>query len=333
MIQKGVLLINLGSPDQCNPGSVRRYLRQFLNDPRVVALSWFIRWPLVNLLIIPFRYQNTTHAYSQIWGETGSPLIMHTRLLADAVAEKLGDEYRVVYGMRYGSPAISEAVTSLKGCESITVVPLFPQYSSAATGSVIEAVYRELASQWNMPSLRMIGDFYGNQGFIKACSSMIQPYLIKDKPDLILFSYHGLPESHITMSECQAACDHLSACPLINGRNRFCYRAQCYETTRLITENLGLQLTDYAVSFQSRLGRTPWIKPYTDLLLNELVQKGVKRLAVVCPSFVSDCLETLEEINIRARLQWQSLGGTEFIYIPCVNESPVWVEALSSICS
>lgn len=331
MNQKGVLLINLGTPDQCDGASVRRYLRQFLNDPRVVDLSWFVRWPLVNLLIIPFRYKKTTHAYQQVWTASGSPLLTHTQALADAVSTALGSQYRVAYGMRYGKPSIETAIKQLDGCDSIFVLPLFPQYSSAATGSAIENVYRVLAEQWNTPSVNIVHDFYNHPGFINACAELIKSHTAVTKPDLVLFSYHGLPERHIEKSDCVAACDHRGACPVILPPNRFCYRAQCYATTNLIAMKLGMQDNEYSVSFQSRLGRTPWIKPYTDMVLQELIEKGVKHLAVISPSFVSDCLETLEEINIRTRDQWLQLGGTEFTYIPCVNESALWVETVADM--
>lgn len=331
MKQKGILLINLGTPDQCDGASVRRYLREFLNDPRVVDLPWYVRWPLVNLLIVPFRHKKTTQAYKKIWTEAGSPLLTHTQNLCTAVSKQLGDSYRVAYGMRYGKPSIATALKQVDECDSIIVLPLFPQYSSAANGSAIENFYRVLSSKWNMPSVHVINDFYNHSGFIAACADIIRTHCAESKPDLVLFSYHGLPERHIDKSDCKAACGHSNACPVMVEQNRFCYRAQCYATTNLIAVKLGMQDNEYSVSFQSRLGRTPWIKPYTDIVLQELIQKGVKHLAIVCPSFVSDCLETLEEINIRAREQWVSLGGTEFTYIPCVNETPLWVEAVAGM--
>ncbi len=331
MKQKGVLLINLGTPDNCDAMSIWRYLLEFLQDPRVVDLPWYVRWPLINLLIVPFRYKKTLHAYQKIWTDAGSPLQVHTHHLCEMVAARLGHGYKVVYGMRYRKPSIESALKQLDDCDSITVLPLFPQYASAATGSVIEKTYQSLMSAWNMPGLRVINDFYNHPGFIAACADIIRSHCVTSKPDLILFSYHGLPERHIDKSDCQASCSHLQACPVMIDQNRFCYRAQCYATTHLIAVMSGMQDDEYSVSFQSRLGKTPWIKPYTDVVLQELIQKGIKHLAIVCPSFVSDCLETLEEINIRAREQWLRLGGTEFTYIPCVNESPLWVDTVAEM--
>jgi ferrochelatase len=211
------------------------------------------------------------------------------------------------------------------------VIPLFPQYSSAATGSAINELIPTLAKQWNIPALTIKRDFYQHPGFLAAYADIIKQHISGKAIDLLLFSYHGLPERHIDKSECEASCDRLLDCPNINDDNQFCYRAQCYATTHFITQRLGLASNQYTVSFQSRLGRIPWIKPYTDLLLPELIQKGIKNIAIVSPSFVADCLETLEEINIRTRAQWASLGGSNFIFIPCINHSHLWINALADM--
>ncbi len=331
MRKKGVLLINLGTPDHCDPTSVRRYLHEFLNDPRVIDLPTLIRWPLVNLMIIPFRYRKTAHAYQKIWNDAGSPLFIISQQMANQLAKELGAEYHVELGMRYGKPSIQTAFDKLKQVDSLTVIPLFPQYSSAATGSAIEAFIAPLAKQWNLPKLTIKRDFYRHSGFITAYAEIIKQHISDKKIDLLLFSYHGLPERHISKSKCNASCDHMTNCPTIYDENLFCYRAQCYATTHAIAEQLGFDTPQYTVSFQSRLGRTPWIKPYTDLLLPELIKQGVKHIAMVCPSFVADCLETLEEVNIRAREQWLSLGGTSFTFIPCINHSPRWINALADM--
>ncbi len=331
MTKKAILLLNIGTPDNYHEKSVRHYLREFLNDPRVVDLPVFLRWPLVNLLIVPFRYKRVVAAYKKIWFESGSPLLIYTKQLRDALAKKIGDEYQIEFAMRYGNPSIASVMKKLKAASAITIVPLFPQYTSAATGSAIEEVLKHVSHDWNIPQLNISRDFYNHPGFISAYAEIIREHLANKKPDLILFSYHGLPERHLDKSHCKANCDHVHACPPVQENNQYCYRAQCYATSTLLAEVLSLSVNEYSVSFQSRLGRTPWIKPYTDVLLSELIQKGVKRLAIVCPSFVADCLETLEEINIRAREQWQTLGGTELIFIPCLNDHITWINALAGM--
>ena len=230
--------------------------------------------------------------------------------------------------MRYGNPSIASALDKLKDCQKIIVIPLFPQYSSAATGSAVEALLAILGKRWNIPEISVKKDFYNHADFIRAYASLIQESLKDRKIDRLIFSYHGLPERHITKSECRSHCTRSESCPRPDQSNAYCYRAQCFETARLIAKELNLRPTDYTVAFQSRLGKTPWIQPYIDLLLPELRQKKVENIAIVCPSFVSDCLETLEEINIRARAQWLSLGGNEFIFIPCLNTHSIWVDGL-----
>lgn len=331
MNKKAVLLINLGTPDDCRPQAVRRYLREFLNDPRVIDLPTAIRIPLVNALIVPFRFKKSAAAYAKIWGPDGSPLLTNTEKMQAALAAVLGPDYQVELGMRYGKPSIFTALEKIRDASELLVFPLFPQYSSAATGSAIEKVLSYVMRRWNVPALHVVRDFYNHPGFIAAYADVIREHTANKKIDLLLFSYHGLPERHIAKSECQAVCDHINACPVIDDKNRFCYRAQCYATSELLAEKIGLSLEHYAVAFQSRLGRTPWIKPYTDQLLPELVQKGIKNIAVACPSFVADCLETLEEVDIRTREQWHAAGGQTFYFIPCLNFSPIWIKALAEI--
>jgi ferrochelatase len=328
MSKIGVLLINLGTPDSPQPRSVYIYLKQFLNDPRVIDIPKLLRYFLVNWIIVPFRFKKSAQAYQQIWGEQGSPLLVNSQELANALAKQLGADYQVDFGMRYGNPSIKSAVSKLKSCEKIITIPLFPQYASASSGSAVEEFLRIISLQWNIPELVITKDFYNNPAFIKAYTETIQINLTSKKPDLIIFSYHGLPERHINKSECQSTCTRQLACPGMTELNAYCYRAQCYETTRLIAAELNLEPSRYLVTFQSRLGRTPWIQPYTDIELPKLIQKNIRNIAVVCPSFVSDCLETLEEINMRAREQWKELGGKEFTFIPCINTSSTWVNGL-----
>jgi len=315
MEKKGILLINLGTPDSYQPLAVIKYLVQFLNDPRVVDLPFLFRAFLVNGIIIPRRFKKTAAAYQKIWLSNGSPLLVYTEQLREAVASQLGSDYQVEIGMRYGRPSIKTALQKLKHCDSIHIIPLFPQYSAAATGSAIEAAAKILMKQWNIPSLFIQKDFHAHPSYIQSYAEIIREHLAQKKIDKLIFSYHGLPERHLNKIKNDA----------------FCYRRQCFETTRLIANALSLNPDQYLVSFQSRLGRTPWIKPYTDLVLPQLAGEGVKHIAVVCPSFVADCLETLEEVNIRIREQWQFLGGQAFTFIPCLNAHPLWVEGLAKI--
>lgn len=310
MPKTGILLVNLGTPDQPDTASVRRYLKDFLSDPRVVDLPAPIRWLLLRLIILPFRPARSSKAYQQIWTKAGSPLLVNSQTFADALATRLGDAYHVALGMRYGSPNMVDALTQLKDCEQIKVLPLFPQYASATTGSVLEQVLRQLAPLPNIPGLTLINAFYNDPGFISAYAQMIKKTLGETKPDMLLFSYHGLPERQLKKSGGQ-----------------FCYREQCYETSRLLAEALGLSETQYLVVFQSRL-RGAWTKPYLDETLIRLARKGVKNIAIACPSFVADCLETLEEIDLRATNKWRRLGGERLIRVPCLNADEAWVEAV-----
>lgn len=331
MKKNGILLVNLGTPDHADGKSVYRYLKQFLNDPRVIDLPTIARWVLTNLIIVPFRYKKSAEAYQQIWTSDGSPLLTNSNNLKSALAIELGSEYQVELAMRYGNPSIPDVLARMQDCKRIIVIPLFPQYSSAATGSAMEAVLLEVAKQWNVPELYCKNDFYDHPGFIDAYVAVLRSASADKNIEHFILSYHGLPERHLTKSECKASCDHVAACPAININNAYCYRAQCYKTSALIAEKLQWRPDQYTVAFQSRLGRTPWIKPYTDLVLPELYQRGIKNVAIVCPSFVSDCLETLEEINIRARADWKMLGGDNFLFVPCINDHPVWVQALVDI--
>lgn len=324
----GVLLINLGTPDNCDIKSVRRYLKEFLSDPRVIDLPSPARWLLLNAVILPFRPKKSAKAYQKIWLPSGSPLLTNGYALKEALTNQLGENYQVEIGMRYGNPSIATAIENLKHCKRLIILPLFPQYSSAATGSALEKCLSLISKHWNIPQLTVINDFYNHRGFINAYAEIIKCHLEKQEIDLLLFSYHGLPERHIHKSACAANCAHIDSCPIILKHNQYCYRAQCYATSHALANAIGLAPNKYAVSFQSRLGRTPWIKPYTDELFAELRQKNIGNIAIVCPSFVADCLETLEEISIRGKEQWQALGGKTFISIPCLNAEPLWVNAL-----
>ena len=330
----GVLLINIGTPDSPGVGDVRRYLKEFLSDPRILDIHPVGRFFLLNCIILPFRPKRSAEAYSKIWTAEGSPLLVETQKQAIDLQSKLGNDYVVELGMRYGSPSIETGIDNLQsaGCHRIIVLPLFPQYSAAATGSAAEKVMNLIQGKWNVPPIEIQGDFYNHPGFIESVAQSMREELGNYEPDLILFSYHGLPERHMQKSDApEIQCDRHGPCPKVGQGNRFCYRAQCYETTRLIAEQLQLNENQYEVSFQSRLGRTPWIHPYTDILIEELAQKGIKRLAVVSPSFVADCLETLEEIGMRLKEQWRELGGENFQFLKCVNNHPLFIQAITQM--
>lgn len=326
----GVLLINLGTPDNTKISSIRRYLREFLLDSRVIDLPAFFRYLLVYGAILPFRPFKTAKAYQKIWQKEGSPLRLHTLSLVKNVAATLGEGYHVETAMRYGYPAIADALKNLIRCEKIIVLPLFPQYSSAATGSAIAKTLTEIAKQWNIPQINVINQFYSHPAFINALATVIKPY-ISSPNTFLLLSYHGLPERHLDKSQCKAPCQRADACPSINQDNYFCYRAQCYQTSHLLAEKLALSSDQYTTAFQSRLGRIPWIKPYTDEVLPSLYKKGIRKLVVACPAFTADCLETLEEIGMQAKEQWLDLGGESFELISCLNDHPQWVDGIVSM--
>lgn len=330
----GLLLINLGTPDAPRAREVRRYLREFLSDPRVIDLPAPARWLLLNLVILPTRPRRSAEAYAKIWTDAGSPLLVHGEALASAVRGRLAAEMPVALGMRYGKPSIASAVADLAsaGARRIVVLPLFPQYSEAATESALVRVRETVAARPESFELFEINDFYAHPGFASAWRSVAAERIARFEPDHVLFSYHGLPErqirSHDTALHCLRQPD---CCETPAAATRGCYRAQCFATTRILTEALSLDPTRTLTAFQSRLGRTPWITPHTDVVLPELHAQGERRLAVLCPSFAADCLETIEEIGIRAREQWATLGGEALELLPCPNADPVWVDAVETL--
>jgi ferrochelatase len=332
-LRTGVLLINLGSPEAPTVVAVRRFLREFLGDPRVLDMPAPLRWLLLNAVILPFRPRRSAQAYQQIWLPQGAPLLVHGHALREAVGEALGSSYVVALGMRYGSPSIRQGLQRLCALDvaRILVLPLFPQYSSATTGSVVEKVEEEMDRRPEIPPIEVLPAFYAEPRFIAAWTEVARPELEAFRPDFVLFSYHGLPERQLKAADPSG--EHCLAqpgcCESVAETNRDCYRAQCFATTRALAPELGLAPEQCATAFQSRLGRTPWIGPHTDLLLPELAAAGHRRLAVLCPAFVADCLETLEEIGIRARQRWRELGAEELRLVPSLNASPAWVEAVA----
>lgn len=334
MPQTGLLLVNLGTPDEPSPPAVRRYLREFLSDPRVIDMNAVGRWLLLNLVILPRRPARSAHAYRSIWDPArGSPLMYHSRDLAAAVAAELGPTWRVELAMRYGRPAIADALTALDAAAvaRIVVLPLFPQYASSSTGTAIARVFELARAQVNVPALSVVPAFYDHPLFLDAFAAVARDEVAG--VDHVLFSFHGLPESHLVAADPSRA--HCLAsegcCAAITDVNRSCYRAQCFATAHQIAARLDLAPDRYTVAFQSRLGRRPWIKPYTDLVLPELAQRGVKTVAVICPAFVADCLETLEEIGMRARELFRAAGGQDLGLVPSLNASPKWVAAVAAL--
>ena len=331
----GVLLVQLGTPDSTRVVDVRRYLRQFLSDPRVIDIPAAARWLLLRGVILPFRSPRSAAAYRCIWTQEGSPLRIHTQALGRAVAERLGPGFRVEVGMRYGNPSLARALARLReaAVARIVILPLFPQYAASSSGSALEASLALLARAWNVPEVHTLGPFHAAPGFVEAVAQAARPTLETLRPDHVLLSYHGLPERQIqrgdpTGAHCLRSADCCEAPP--PGVRAFCYRAQCAATSEALARALALAPGTWSMSFQSRLGRTPWIRPFTDQVLPELAARGVRRLAVLCPSFVADCLETLEEIGIRARAQWEELGGEAFALAPCPNASPPFADAVAA---
>ncbi len=330
----GVLLINLGSPDAPETGPVRRYLREFLSDPRVLDLPQPLRGLLLYGVILPFRPRRSAAQYRSIWTPDGSPLVVNGRALADALAKELGDGFRVALAMRYGGPSLPDALATLaaEDVARIRVLPLFPQYASASSGSALARAYELAGAMNNVPALDVVcTDFFDDPGFVAATAEVARPQLAAFDPDFVLLSYHGLPERQVRASETRAGHCLASAgcCDAVAHANRWCYRAQCFATSRALAAALDLEPERHATAFQSRLAGDRWIEPHTDKLLPELAARGVRRLAVLCPSFVADCLETLEEIGVRARDQWRDVGGEALELVPCVNAHPTWVRSLA----
>ncbi len=336
MEQRGFLLVNLGTPDAPRVAEVRRYLAEFLSDPRVLDIGTVARALLLHFVILPRRPYTTARAYQSIWTARGSPLLVHGQDLAEKLQAALGDTHRVELAMRYQSPSIAGALARLRSLaiDRITVFPLFPQFSSAAWGSAVEKVFIEAGKLWNVPWLHVVPPYYDHPAFLEAWVGAAAPRLAEFRPDLVLFSFHGLPERHLRKSDsapgghCLRATD---CCDGVRAENRHCYRAQCFATSRALALRLGVASGAWEVSFQSRLGRDPWIRPYTDERLRELPREGRRRVAVLSPSFTADCLETLEEIAIRGREEFRAHGGEELLLVPSLNSDPRWVQAIVEI--
>lgn len=313
-MKTGILLINVGTPDAPTPAALRRYLTQFLSDPGVIDINPVLRWLLVHLVIVPLRSPKSAALYQKIWTPEGSPLLVNTLKLARALEKSLnrGSSLPVEVGMRYGNPSIQSALKKLvaAGAQKIRVFPLYPQYSFSTSRSSIEETERSAERLGIGDRLEFLPPFYDHPGFIRSFAEIGRPFLTRDI-DHILFSFHGLPEKQIRKGD-----------P---------YQGQCFRTAELLAGELALEKGRYSISFQSRLGRTEWIKPYTDLELARLAREGKKRVVVFCPSFVADCLETLEEIGIRGRESFLGNGGESLSLVPSLNDHPTWVEVVADL--
>jgi len=331
----GLLLINLGTPRSPSAADVRSYLREFLSDPRVIDIPSWKRRLILELFILPFRPKRSAEAYAKVWDQRGSPLLYHSQDLASKVRERLGDTVVVDLAMRYGEPSIASVLESMRrrGVRRVVAFPLYPQYSSAATGSTIEKVATEASKMWNTPYLQMVPPFYDHPAFLDACAEQARPVIRDTDPERVFFSFHGLPERHVVKGDssgshclCRDDC-----CDNITELNSDCYRAQCFATARLLADRLEIPEERRVYSFQSRLGREPWLRPYTDEVVRKEARRGVKRAVILSPAFVADCLETLEELGMRAAEDFKAHGGENLTLVPGINASDSWADAVVRI--
>lgn len=332
-LKRGVILINLGSPETTSVPDLRKYLDQFLMDERVIDKPWLTRALLVKGIIVPFRAPKSAEAYKKIWIEEGSPLIVYTKQLKEALEK--GIEEPVEIAMRYGSPspdvAFKELLRREPFLDEVTVLPLYPHYAMSSYETAVEYVKDFYKKNKYTFKLSFVPPFYKEPDYLEALSENMKPYLAKPY-DHILFSYHGVPARHIKKSDV-TGCHCLqteSCCETDSPAHAFCYRHQIRTTTKLVADQLQIPVGKYSISFQSRLGKG-WLTPFTDIRLKEMPSEGIKNLLVVCPAFVSDCLETLEEIAMRGDEIFKEAGGKSFTMIPCLNTHPLWVKAVAGM--
>ena len=340
-MKKGLLLLNLGTPDSTRPEDVGRYLKQFLMDKFVIDIAWPLRWFFVNVLIVPKRKFASGEAYEKIWTKRGSPLLFHLEDLATEVTKLVKaspklEGHQIEIGMRYGNPSIESALAKFQasGVDHVTVFALYPQYAESSTRSSEEET-REAARRLGFKGeLKFVPAFYEHPAFIQAYAHKILETFDREKPDHLLMSFHGLPVRHmkrVDKSGGKHCMESPNCCDRMTDVNRDCYRAQCFATARALARELNLKPEQYTVSFQSRLGRAEWIPPYTDQMYKQLADRGVKKLAVVCPAFVSDCLETLEEIGMRGSEEFRGFGGEACTQVPCLNSDTLWAKGVVQI--
>ena len=315
--RQGILLCNLGTPDAPRPAELRRYLKEFLSDPRVVEIPRLLWWMILNLIILRIRPRRSAKLYQSVWTEAGSPLMLYSQEQVKAVKQRLDEKYGdipVLLGMRYGNPSMASAIKQLtdQNVRDIIVLPLYPQYAGATTGSTFDAIAKTFTQLRWVPELQFINGYHKSEGYVQALCTTIKRHIdAHGQPDKLVFSYHGTPERYLK-----------------NGDPYHCF---CHQTTRLVREKMGFDENQVMTTFQSRFGREPWLQPYTDKTLEQLPEDGVKHVAVICPGFSSDCLETIEEINMEGRESFIDSGGEQFHYIPCLNDDPVHIDALVSI--
>jgi len=330
--QTGVLLIQLGTPDDATVPAVRRYLSEFLNDPRVIDIPYLLRKFLVNVIIIPFRAPKSTKIYQQMWTEKGSPLLIYSEGVKEKLQERLGNNFKVELAMRYQNPSMDSVLANMKieNYKKIIIIPLFPQYASASSGSAIDKALKIIRKWWVIPELSIVSQFYDDEGFINAFTEIGKKYNIEEY-DHVLFSYHGLPERQVdkVYNDGKPCSDH-NCENEITEENKYCYKAACYATTRLLSEKLNIPQLKYTVCFQSRLDEK-WLKPFTDNVIVELAKKGVKKVLVFSPAFVADCLETIVEIGIEYQNLFVKNGGEKVQLVESLNEHPLWINTLKNI--
>jgi ferrochelatase len=331
MAKKGIVLMNLGSPDSTEVKDVRRYLKEFLMDERVIDIPFLARFFLINGIIVPFRAPKSAEAYKTIWTKEGSPLVVLTRQLQQALQAKVDEP--VTIAMRYGNPSPKAAFDELQKnnpeLEDVLAIPLYPHYAMSSFETAVESA-KEVYQQNNYGfKLQFLPPFYNEPNYIHALAENIRPYL-QQQHDHILFSYHGIPGRHIRKSDTTGShCLKIAnCCEVASPAHAHCYRHQVFTTTRLVMEQLNIPTDKYSISFQSRLGKG-WLEPFTDIRLVELPKEGIKKLLILCPAFVSDCLETLEEIDVRGKEEFMGAGGESFTMIPCLNTNSLWVDVLA----
>ncbi len=328
--RKAVLLLNLGTPDSAKTSDVRKYLREFLMDERVIDINPIGRWFLINGIIAPFRSPKSAAEYQELFTERGSPLLYHGLDLTEAVQKEIGADYDVYFGMRYQSPNMVDVLADIekKGYEELIVLPLYPHYASASTGSTIQKL-NEVISKWQIvPNIKTINHFPTQPKMIETFVEQANEMIAKSDYEHFVFSYHGLPERQILKGSCNNYCQLGDCCKKYGSNNSYCYRAQCFETTRALVEKMGLTEDQYSVCFQSRLGRAEWIKPYLDDAIIDIRKRDIKRVLVFSPAFVADCLETTVEIAIRYEKTFKEQGGEQWDLVPSLNTHPKWVEAV-----
>lgn len=334
-MKTGILLINLGTPDSTSVKDIRKYHRQFFSDPRVFDMSGVGRFLLRNFIILPFRSPKIAKMYTEIWMKEGSPLLHYGLQVQRQLQENLKTDYVVELGMNCGNPSIAHALDKLKSyqLDKLIIVPLFPQYASSTSGSVNDAVMKIVKTWQVIPNINFISFFYNHPAFINAWAERAKLYNLAEY-DHVLFSFHGVPERHITKADYSGKClIDASCCSQITANNKYCYKAQCYETARLLARKLNIPEDSRSICFQSRLGRIPWIQPYAEDTIISLAKAGKKNVLVFSPAFVADCLETKHEIGVEYNHIFQQNGGTKLTLVESLNDHPAWIEALSQIIS